>query len=145
MLCYPYNEWAEQWPWEQYDLLCLNQSPKLREVQHKVIFTLSTMSLDLQMIRCCDRTKKTNRLCNFLFVSNYMFSIFPYPFYQITLHLFNWGLYPKRLRISAFKVFIFHLGHLSKATYKKYICQKKEKQYNAFSTVRMFKEPSAKH
>ena len=35
---------------------------------------------------------------------------------------------------------------LSKATYYKYICQKKEKQqYIAVSTVRMFIEPSAEH
>ena len=34
---------------------------------------------------------------------------------------------------------------LSEATYNKYICQKKVKQYIAVSTVRMIIEPSAKH
>ena len=34
---------------------------------------------------------------------------------------------------------------LSKATYKKNICQKKEKLFIGVGTVRMFKEPSAKH
>ena len=34
---------------------------------------------------------------------------------------------------------------LVKATYNKYICQKKEKQYIAFGTVKIFIEPSAKH
>ena len=35
---------------------------------------------------------------------------------------------------------------LSKATYKKYICQKKEnQQYIAVGTVKMFIEPSAKN
>ena len=35
---------------------------------------------------------------------------------------------------------------LSKATYSKYICRKKEKQeYVSVGTVRMFIEPSAKH
>ena len=34
---------------------------------------------------------------------------------------------------------------LSKATYNKYICNKKVKQYITVGTVRMFTEPSAKH
>ena len=34
---------------------------------------------------------------------------------------------------------------LSEVTYNKYICQKKEKQYIAVDTVRMFIEPSPKH
>ena len=34
---------------------------------------------------------------------------------------------------------------LSKATYNKHICQKKEKQYAAVGTVRRFIEPCAEH
>ena len=34
---------------------------------------------------------------------------------------------------------------LSKVTYNKYICQKKEKQYIAVGTLRMFIETSVKH
>ena len=43
-----------------------------------------------------------------------------------------------------------HLGHLADAfillgTYNKYISQKKEKQYVAVGTVRMFRETTTKH
>ena len=37
-----------------------------------------------------------------------------------------------------------HLGHLADATYNKYICQKKEKQYIAVCTVKICIETRAK-
>ena len=46
----------------------------------------------------------------------------------------------------SFTFMAFSRGFLSKATYNKFVCQKKEKpQYISVGTVRMSIEPSAKH